>query len=281
MKDTRLMDQLKDKAKTIDEKIEMLTATIKSVAISCRAPRQNDRNKLKDNKQITSMINLRRAAGKTDPALRKALSKDIQKEIKKEMKRLRKHEIASRLRQFVGLKRIADLKGNGKRKVMASMISAQGERRTDRHAIADTFATFYEDLFRSRCAETREQLIPDPQPLEQFTTKEVHAALKNMKRGKAGDKSGLVAELLKDGGNGVNAAIALLFNDILDSASPPPEVWKESRISVIFKQGDEQRPENYRPITLLPILYKLFSRMLHARIKSVLEEAQPVDQAGF
>jgi hypothetical protein len=40
-------------------------------------------------------------------------------------------------------------------------------------------------------------------------------------------------------------------------------------------------PENYRPITLLPILYKLFSRMTRSRISSFLEKAQCPDQAGF
>eukprot|EP00973_Karenia_brevis_P060162 8371484-Karenia_brevis.AAC.1 len=40
-------------------------------------------------------------------------------------------------------------------------------------------------------------------------------------------------------------------------------------------------PANYRPITLLPIMYKLFSRILRARVQQVLEEAQSPDQAGF
>ena len=39
--------------------------------------------------------------------------------------------------------------------------------------------------------------------------------------------------------------------------------------------------ENYRPISILPILYKLFSRMILERIKLVLAQAQSVDQAGF
>ena len=49
----------------------------------------------------------------------------------------------------------------------------------------------------------------------------------------------------------------------------------------LVQKGDKHQPENYRPITLLLILYKLFSRMVHARIKTILEAAQPVDQAGF
>ena len=40
-------------------------------------------------------------------------------------------------------------------------------------------------------------------------------------------------------------------------------------------------PGNYRPICIIPILYKLFSKIVCARLKHVLSEAQSWDQAGF
>ena len=61
----------------------------------------------------------------------------------------------------------------------------------------------------------------------------------------------MVAELLKDGGDVVCNAIAVIFNDILMQDRKPPDEWRESRITVLFKKGDRQRPDNYRPITLL------------------------------
>ena len=50
---------------------------------------------------------------------------------------------------------------------------------------------------------------------------------------------------------------------------------------VLFKKGDPKLPGNYRPITLLPILYKLFSRILYTRVSKDLDASQCVDQAGF
>ena len=47
----------------------------------------------------------------------------------------------------------------------------------------------------------------------------------------------------------------------------------------MFKKGDPKLLENYRPITILPILYKVFSRVLNERLKSILKRAQSV--AGF
>ena len=50
---------------------------------------------------------------------------------------------------------------------------------------------------------------------------------------------------------------------------------------VLFKKGETTEPENYRPIAILPILYKVFAKLLDRRIGHVLERAQSVDQAGF
>lgn len=52
-------------------------------------------------------------------------------------------------------------------------------------------------------------------------------------------------------------------------------------MTVSFKKGDPQLPDNYRPITIRPILHKLFANVLYTRIRTTLDDAQCVDQAGF
>ena len=52
-------------------------------------------------------------------------------------------------------------------------------------------------------------------------------------------------------------------------------------MKVLLKKGNPQLPDNYRPIAIIPMLYKLFSKILHARVKHILVAAQSVDQAGF
>ncbi|TKR57766.1 hypothetical protein L596_030422 [Steinernema carpocapsae] len=46
-------------------------------------------------------------------------------------------------------------------------------------------------------------------------------------------------------------------------------------------KGDHLDLKNYRPISLLPTIYKVLSRVISARIDRTLDEAQPIEQAGF
>ena len=42
--------------------------------------------------------------------------------------------------------------------------------------------------------------------------------------------------------------------------------WKQSEIQLLFKKGDPNLPENWRPISLLNALYKLFMALIQQRI---------------
>ncbi|KAE9418621.1 hypothetical protein Angca_008018, partial [Angiostrongylus cantonensis] len=46
-------------------------------------------------------------------------------------------------------------------------------------------------------------------------------------------------------------------------------------------KGDGKDLRNYRPICLLSVLYKLFTRIVLSRISRTLDKAPPVEQAGF
>ncbi|KAE9412579.1 hypothetical protein Angca_007948, partial [Angiostrongylus cantonensis] len=60
-----------------------------------------------------------------------------------------------------------------------------------------------------------------------------------------------------------------------------PTQWKTSETVLLFKKGDPRDVGNYRPICLLSVVYKLFTRVILNRIDRTLHDKQPCEQAGF
>uniref|UniRef100_A0A914X171 Reverse transcriptase domain-containing protein n=1 Tax=Plectus sambesii TaxID=2011161 RepID=A0A914X171_9BILA len=113
-----------------------------------------------------------------------------------------------------------------------------------------------------------------------FLTSEVRAAVEGIPQGKAPGTDGITAELLKACGHPLFTALASRFSRYLHDGVIP-KMWHTSRTIILFKKGDREDLANYQPITLLSVIYKVFTRCVLARIRRTLEEAQPVEQAGF
>lgn len=75
--------------------------------------------------------------------------------------------------------------------------------------------------------------------------------------------------------------IVRLFNTILRNGYFPVP-WKQSTIITIPKAGkDPTKTDAYRPISLLPVLSKVFEKALLSKIKGVIERCTPNHQFGF
>ena len=62
-----------------------------------------------------------------------------------------------------------------------------------------------------------------------------------------------------------------------------PDSWKKSNIVPVHKKGDKQLLDNYRPVSLLPILGKVFEKILYNNIFEYLQENNLLceNQFGF
>ena len=54
-----------------------------------------------------------------------------------------------------------------------------------------------------------------------FTRDELENAMKHMKKGKAKDRKGIIAEMIKDGNHDLQIALLNLFNDVLHPQAVP------------------------------------------------------------
>ncbi|KAL0831036.1 hypothetical protein ABMA28_001919 [Loxostege sticticalis] len=109
---------------------------------------------------------------------------------------------------------------------------------------------------------------------------EIRMALKQLKNNKAPGEDGITSELLHAGGTPVLKVLQKLFNSVLLEGITP-EAWNRSVVVLFFKKGDNTLLKNYRPISLLSHVYKLFSRVITNRLARRFDDFQPPEQAGF
>ena len=101
-----------------------------------------------------------------------------------------------------------------------------------------------------------------------------------MKGGKAPGKDDISIDLLKVGGEQLNDRIATLLTNCLDANRISIE-WTDANVILLFKKGEKEELRNYRPISLLSALYKVFTKIITNRIMDQLDSNQPAEQAGF
>ena len=115
-----------------------------------------------------------------------------------------------------------------------------------------------------------------------ISEKEIADAVQNTKNGKATGKGNIHNEFLKCSKNDIGKSLTHLFNTILSSGNYP-EDWSFGFITPIHKKGNKTDPENYRGITVLSCLGKLFNSILNNRLIKYLEDNNILkdEQAGF
>ena len=103
---------------------------------------------------------------------------------------------------------------------------------------------------------------PTSDPLNaDITHEEVEAALKRLKQNKA---AGIKAEFILDAASILLTPFGDDFQPDLGKGCPAPS-WCIGLIHPIFKAGDKDDPGNYRGITVVFILSKLYAMVLEAR----------------
>ena len=106
------------------------------------------------------------------------------------------------------------------------------------------------------------------------------ARIKGLKKNRAAGYDGIAAELLKADAEASADALVVLFSRIW-LQEEVPEDWLRGLIVKLPKKGDLSLSDNWRGITLLCIICKVFAACLLNRLKSLIYRLLRREQAGF
>jgi len=72
----------------------------------------------------------------------------------------------------------------------------------------------------------------------------------------------------------ISRILMLIFNTSIETSTFPVS-WKIARVSPIYKEGEKSENSNYRPISVLPVLSRLFEKLIYDQLYQYL------DRGGF
>lgn len=117
---------------------------------------------------------------------------------------------------------------------------------------------------------------------DRFSQREVEAGLRSTKLHKAAGPDGLKPEFFVWALKALSAPLTALFNQMFGAGSVPSN-WGQTLIVSLFKKGVKSDLGNYRGLSLLNIIEKLYGRVCDNRISKCMEAAGKLapEQNGF
>ena len=115
-----------------------------------------------------------------------------------------------------------------------------------------------------------------------ITTEEVELHLHKLKNNKAAGYDNLIGEFLKYSSEDTTLALCALFNKIFD-VGEWPENWSIGLISPIHKKESINICDNYRKITVMPVIGRVLESILNTRLiyKNSITDIDDPLQFGF
>ena len=151
-------------------------------------------------------------------------------------------------------------------------------------------AELFNDFFTKQCSlNINDSTLPIFESLTnkridnvRINDNEILSLIRNLNPNKATGSDGITGKMLLICDESAVLPLKIIFQNILDT-SVYPDSWKLANLTPVFKKGDKQLVENYRPISLLPVCGKIFEKIIFNDLYIYLTKNNLISkhQSGF
>ena len=92
--------------------------------------------------------------------------------------------------------------------------------------------------------------------------------------------SDIPTKIIKENSDIFEKVLCSFVNDSIKSFTFP-SCLKEADVTPIHKKGNKDKKENYRPVSILPVLSKIFERIMFMQMSAFFEDIFSKQQCGF
>ena len=108
----------------------------------------------------------------------------------------------------------------------------------------------------------------------------VKKELRQLKSNKATGLDDLPPRLLKECSESISQPLSYIMN-LSINCSVVPNLWKSTKVVPIFKSRNHELPENYRPISVLPVLSQILEKIVHQQLLEYLEDNKLLSESQY
>jgi hypothetical protein len=148
---------------------------------------------------------------------------------------------------------------------------------------AETLGSFFASVFtrepEGELPEPEEKVFTSPAVSVSVRANDIEKKLKSLDPNKAMGPDGIHPRVLKNTAASLCTPLQMIFQHSLDTASLP-SVWKEANVTALYKKGNKQVPNNYRPVSLTAVPCKILESFVrevlvtHMRDNNLFSEFQ-------
>ena len=122
--------------------------------------------------------------------------------------------------------------------------------------------------------------VPELFVFTEASVSDIGKELSNLNTKKASTFRNITTKVLKASIESCSEVLTKLFSNTI-LTSDFPDRLKVADVGPIFKKDDPQKSKNYRPVSVLPVVSKVFERILHKQMSLHVEEYLPPYLCGY